>query len=87
MNGSTGWEHPIQYHPLYADFSKFFGMAGAHYSAQLFISDYPHGAAIDHWLGQSTSGERQGGIYPGPRSRPARLTAKSAEEFIFRSWP
>ncbi|MDX2057895.1 MAG: amidohydrolase family protein [Gemmatimonadales bacterium] len=52
MNGSTGWEHPIQYHPLYADYTRFFGQAGAHYSAQLFISDYPHGAAIDHWLGQ-----------------------------------
>ncbi len=52
MNGSTGWEHPIQQHPIYSDVARFFGQAEAHYSAQLFISDYPIGNAIEYWLGQ-----------------------------------
>ena len=86
MNGSTGWEHPIQYHPLYADYTKFFGMAGAHYSAQLFISDYPHGAAIDHWLGQEdlwrNDKVREWSPWPALALRRG-LTAKPAEEFIF----
>ncbi|MEO8449601.1 MAG: amidohydrolase family protein, partial [Gemmatimonadota bacterium] len=50
MGGSTGWEHPIQYHPLYSDVARFFGQAGAHYSAQLILSDYPHGDALEYWL-------------------------------------
>ena len=86
MNGSTGWEHPIQYHPLYADYTKFFGMAGAHYSAQLFISDYPHGAAIDHWLGQEDlwRNDKVRDWSPWPALALRRgLTAKPAEEFIF----
>jgi len=86
MNGSTGWEHPIQYHPLYADFSKFFGQAGAHYSAQLFISDYPHGAAIDHWLGREDlwRNDKVREWTPWPATALRRgLTAKPAEEFIF----
>ena len=52
MNGSTGWEHPLQEHPIYRDVAQFFGQAGATYSAQLFISDYPHGDAIEYWLGR-----------------------------------
>jgi Tol biopolymer transport system component/imidazolonepropionase-like amidohydrolase len=50
MGGSTGWEHPIQQHPIYSDVTRFFGMAGAHYSAQLILSDYPHGSALEYWL-------------------------------------
>jgi len=86
MNGSTGWEHPIQYHPLYSDFSKFFGLAGAHYSAQLFISDYPHGAAIDHWLGEEDlwRNDKVRDWSPWPALALRRgLTAKPLEEFIF----
>jgi Tol biopolymer transport system component len=52
MSGSTGWEHPIQQHPIYTDVAQFLGQAGAHYSAQLFISDYPIGNVIEYWLGQ-----------------------------------
>jgi hypothetical protein len=52
MNGSTGWEHPIQYHPLYSDLARFMGMAGAHYSAQLILSDYPHGDVLEYWMAQ-----------------------------------
>jgi Tol biopolymer transport system component len=86
MSGSTGWEHPIQYHPLYSDFTKFLGMAGAHYSAQLFISDYPHGAAIDHWLGVEDlwRNDKVREWTPWPATALRRgLTAKPDEEFIF----
>jgi len=86
MNGSTGWEHPIQYHPLYADYTRFLGQAGAHYSAQLFISDYPHGSAIDHWLGQEDLWKndkvREWSLWPKTALRRG-LTKKPLEEFIF----
>jgi hypothetical protein len=52
MNGSTGWEHPIQQHPIYGDVAQFMGQAKAHYSAQLILSDYPIGNALEYWLGQ-----------------------------------
>jgi hypothetical protein len=52
MTGSTGWEHPIQYHPLYSDLARFMGMAGAHYSPQLILSDYPHGSVLEYWMGR-----------------------------------
>ncbi|MEW5915145.1 MAG: hypothetical protein AB1762_02015, partial [Gemmatimonadota bacterium] len=32
MDGQTGWEHPIPYVPLYADATKFFGLAKVTYS-------------------------------------------------------
>ncbi len=53
MNGHTGWEHPLQYRPIYSDVSRFFGQAGGHYSSDLFISDYPPGQAIDYWYADS----------------------------------
>ena len=37
MDGQTGWEHPMSYVPLYSDATRFFGMAGAHYSATLVV--------------------------------------------------
>lgn len=37
MDGQTGWEHPMSYAPLYSDATRFFGMAGAHYSATLVV--------------------------------------------------
>jgi len=86
MNGSTGWEHPIQYHPLYADYTRFLGLAGAHYSAQLFISDYPHGAAIDYWLGQEDlwGNPKVREWTPWPELALRRgLTSKPLSEFIF----
>jgi Tol biopolymer transport system component len=52
MTGHAGWEHPVQYLPIYGDVTRFFGSAGAHYSGQLMISDYPVGNAIEYWFGQ-----------------------------------
>jgi hypothetical protein len=37
MDGHTGWEHPMSYTPLYSDAAKFFGQAGAVYSATLVV--------------------------------------------------
>jgi Tol biopolymer transport system component len=33
LDGHTGWEHPLSYVPLYGDVTRFFGLAGATYSA------------------------------------------------------
>ncbi len=53
MTGHAGWEHPVQFVPIYNDVSTFFGQARAHYSAQLIMSDYPTGNAIEYWYGAS----------------------------------
>lgn len=50
MNGHTGWEHPLQYVPIYGDVAEFVGQAGGHYSADLILSNYPHGNAIEYWF-------------------------------------
>lgn len=52
MNGHTGWEHPLEYKPLYRDVVTFVGQAGAHYSADLILSDYPFGNALEYWFGK-----------------------------------
>jgi hypothetical protein len=49
MNGHAGWEHTMEYRPIYSDVARFFGQAGAHYSPNMYISDYPPGMAIDYW--------------------------------------
>jgi len=53
MNGHTGWEHPMQYRPLYGDVSAFFGAAGAHNSSDLHFADYPSGYSMDYWYSDS----------------------------------
>ncbi len=53
MTGHAGWEHPLQYVPVYSDVTNFFGRSGAHYSAQLLMSDYPTGNAIEYWMGEA----------------------------------
>lgn len=50
MNGHTGWEHPLQYVPIYSDVARFIGAIGGHYSADLILSNYPHGNAIEYWF-------------------------------------
>ena len=37
MDGHTGWEHPMSYAPIYSDVARFFGKAGAYYSATLVV--------------------------------------------------
>ena len=37
MDGHTGWEHPMSYAPIYSDAARFFGRAGAYYSATLVV--------------------------------------------------
>lgn len=37
MDGQTGWEHPLPYAPTYSDVARFFGSAGATYSATLGV--------------------------------------------------
>jgi Tol biopolymer transport system component/imidazolonepropionase-like amidohydrolase len=37
MDGHTGWEHPMSYTPIYSDVARFFGRAGAVYSATLVV--------------------------------------------------
>ncbi len=52
MGGHTGWEHPIQNVPTYGDVTTFMGLAGATYSPQITLTDYPKGVAIEFWLGE-----------------------------------
>lgn len=53
MNGHTGWEHPLQYVPIYSDVARFVGQSRSHYSASIILSNYPHGNAIEYWFGSS----------------------------------
>ena len=52
MAGHTGWEHPTQVVPTYGDWATFMGQAGATYSPQITLSDYPKGVALEYWLGE-----------------------------------
>jgi Tol biopolymer transport system component len=52
MGGDTGFEHPLQYVPTYSDVAKFLAQAGAHYSPQLFFSNYPHTVFLEYWMGR-----------------------------------
>ena len=52
MGGHTGWEHPIQNVPTYGDVTTFMGLAGATYSPQITLTDYPKGVALEFWLGE-----------------------------------
>lgn len=86
MGGSTGWEHPIQYHPFYSDFARFFGKAGAHYSAQLILSDYPHGNAMEYWFSQNDLWRDPKAMRWNPWEKIASrhvMVKKPLEEYIF----
>ena len=52
MDGQTGWEHAFDELPMYSDGAKFFGQAGATYSATLVVSGRT-GNNIDFWFGES----------------------------------
>ncbi|MBM4186799.1 MAG: amidohydrolase family protein [Gemmatimonadetes bacterium] len=85
MSGSTGWEHPIQQHPIYGDVARFLGAAQMHYSAQLFISDYPIGNAIEYWLGEEDLWRNQKVLAWTPWQRIATrrsFVKKPLEEFV-----
>jgi hypothetical protein len=86
MDGAAGWEHPIQYHPMYGDMIRFLGAAGVHYSAQLILSDYPHGNALEYWLGQEDlwSNPRVLAWTPWQEVAARRsFVRKPLEEFVF----
>jgi len=53
MDGAAGWEHWLQYVPIYGDVATFFGQAKAHYSAQLYRSGYGHLPGVEYWLSRS----------------------------------
>jgi Tol biopolymer transport system component len=85
MNGSTGWEHPIQQHPIYSDVARFLGQAQMTYSGQLFISDYPIGSALEYWLGQEDLWRNRKVLAWTPWQRVATrrsFVKKPLEEFI-----
>jgi Tol biopolymer transport system component/imidazolonepropionase-like amidohydrolase len=50
LHGITGWEHPLEYNPVYGDVTRLFGKAGAHHSIQFFAIDYPHAMNLDYWV-------------------------------------
>lgn len=52
MNGLTGWEHPLQY-VLYDDVTTFLGQAGSTNSAQIHLSDFSNGPALEYWLSRN----------------------------------
>lgn len=86
MDGAAGWEHPVQYHPMYADMSRFFGQAGAHYSAQLILSDYPHGNALEYWLSREDLWRNPKVMTWSPWQEVATrraFIAKPLEEYVF----
>ncbi len=85
MSGSTGWEHPIQQHPIYGDVAQFLGQAGAHYSAQLVLSDYPIGNALEYWLGQEDLWRNRKALEWTPWQRVATrrsFVKKPLEEYL-----
>lgn len=86
MTGHAGWEHTLQYVPVYSDVTMFFGQAGAHYSAQLFISDYPTGNAIEYWFGERDLWEDHKLMQWSPWQETAArrsFVKKPAREFMF----
>ncbi len=85
MDGAAGWEHPIQYHPIYSDMARFFGQAGVHYSAQLILSDYPHGNALEYWFSQEDLWRNRKVMAWSPWQETATrrtLIGKPLEEYI-----
>ena len=86
MTGHAGWEHPLQYVPVYSDVTTFFGMARAHYSAQTFISDYPTGNAIEYFFGENDLWDNSKVLQWSPWQETATrrsFVKKPAREFMF----
>lgn len=52
MDGQTAWEHPVSYIPLYSDFTRFMGQAGAYYSPTFVVAG-PGPANIDYFFAES----------------------------------
>ena len=86
MTGHAGWEHPVQFVPIYNDVATFFGQARAHYSAQLIMSDYPIGTAIEYWYGANDLWEDSKLMHWSPWQETASrrsFVKKPAREFMF----
>ncbi|MEZ4589413.1 MAG: amidohydrolase family protein [Gemmatimonadales bacterium] len=86
MNGSTGWEHAIQAHPIYRDMVEFLGRARIHYSPQLILSDYPVGNALEYWMSREDLWRNRKVLTWSPWQETATrriMNGKPAEEFLF----
>ena len=86
MTGHAGWEHPVQFVPIYNDVASFFGQARAHYSAQLLMSDYPVGNAIEYWYGANDLWQDSKLMHWSPWQETASrrsFVKKPAREFMF----
>ena len=86
MGGHTGWEHPIQTVPTYSDVTTFMGQAGATYSPQITLSDYPKGVALEFWLGERDLWQDPLQLAWSPWQEIAvrrSFVKKPAREFIF----
>jgi Tol biopolymer transport system component len=96
MDGQTGWEHPMDYLPIYSDVSRFFGAAQAVYSVTFGVgigpwnenywwaeSDVWKDPKLMRWMPWRT-------ILPHARRRPLRpatdysfpLLAEAVKDFI-----
>ena len=53
MDGYTGWEHSLQYVPIYSDVSTFLGQAQVHHTPNHLISELPQGLALEYFLGRT----------------------------------
>ncbi|WP_419950941.1 amidohydrolase family protein [Candidatus Palauibacter sp.] len=86
MGGHTGWEHPIQAVPAYSDVTTFMGQAGATYSPQITLTDYPKGVALEYWLGERDLWQDPLQLRWSPWQEIAArrsFVKKPAREFIF----
>ncbi|MBX6363740.1 MAG: PD40 domain-containing protein [Gemmatimonadetes bacterium] len=87
MDGQTGWEHPIGQVPLYSDATRFFGLAGAHYSPTLVVAG-PGPWNIEYWFAASD-------VWKDPKQRrwmPWRMLDAHLRRRMLRpetdySWP
>ena len=52
MDGQTAWEHPVSYVPLYRDYTRFMGRAGAFYSPTFVVAG-PGPYNIDYFFAES----------------------------------
>ena len=87
IDGYAGWEHWLQYLPIYSDVSRFFGKAEAHNDGQIYQAGYPNGGSTEYWVAHSDWWMNA----KMRRFQPWRVLAtrrapsgKSAENF---SWP
>ncbi len=52
MDGQTAWEHPVSYIPLFGDFTRFMGQAGAYYSPTFVVAG-PGPWNIEHFFAET----------------------------------